>query len=127
MKIEYHFPPLNGSNSFGTVDYDAHINATMDYFLNCSFSSKTIAELNTLHHICELERTLFQTILAMSVKNPQLAGYLLNGIRSNLLYVEDSTTWTHDCPHFLPPVYEPDKCFDPIRIYYKNTVVYFDP
>ena len=40
----------------------------------------TVQELNTLHTICELERTqLLLTILAMSVQNPQLAGFLLTG------------------------------------------------
>ena len=63
----------------------------------------------------------------MSVENPQLTGYLLNGIRSNFLYVEDSTTWTNNCPRFLPFLYEADKCFNCIRIYYKCTVIYFDP
>ena len=46
----------------------------------------TVQELNTLHTVCELERNL--TILAMSVQNPQLAGFLLIGNRSNFLFVE---------------------------------------
>ena len=37
----------------------------------------TVQELNTLHTICELERNQLLTILAMSVQNPQLAGFLL--------------------------------------------------
>ena len=61
----------------------------------------TVQELNTLHTICELERTQLLTILAMSVTNPQLAGFLLTGNRSNFLYVEGSTAWLYDCPHFL--------------------------
>ena len=59
----------------------------------------TVQELNTLHTICELERTQLLTILAMSVQNPQLAGFLLTGNRSNFLYVEGSTAWLYDCPH----------------------------
>ena len=43
----------------------------------------TVQELNTLHTICELERNQLLTILAMSVQNPQLAGFLLTGNRSN--------------------------------------------
>ena len=31
-------------------------------------------ELNTLQHICELERTQLLTTLALSVQNPQLPG-----------------------------------------------------
>ena len=60
----------------------------------------TVQELNTLHTICELERNQLLTILAMSVQNPQLAGFLLTGNRSNFLYVEGSTAWLYDCPHF---------------------------
>ena len=51
----------------------------------------TVQELNTLHTKCELERNQLLTILAMSVQNPQLAGFLLTGNQSNFLYVEGST------------------------------------
>ena len=53
----------------------------------------SIQELNILHLTCELERSQLLTILAMSVQNPQLAGYLLIGNRSKFLYVEGSTAW----------------------------------
>ena len=43
----------------------------------------TIQEISTLHTVCELERNQLLTIPAMSVKNPQLAGFLLTGNRSN--------------------------------------------
>ena len=52
----------------------------------------TVQESNTLQTICELERNQLLTILAMSVQNPQLAGLLLTGNRSNFLYVEGSTS-----------------------------------
>ena len=55
----------------------------------------TVQELNTLHTVCELERTQLLTVLAMSVENPQLAGFLLTGNRSNFLYVEGSTAWLY--------------------------------
>ena len=84
----------------------------------------TVQELNTLHTICELDRNQLLTILAMSVQNPQLAGYLLTGNRSNFLYVEGSTAWLYDCPHFL---YKADRCFDRIPIHYKDTLMYVDP
>ena len=45
----------------------------------------TVQEINTLHTACELERTQLLTILAMSLRNPQLAGFLLTGNRSNFL------------------------------------------
>ena len=87
----------------------------------------TVQELNTLHTICELERNQLLTILAMSVQNPQLAGFLLTGNRSNFLYVEGSTAWLYDCHHFLSPLYKADRCFDRIPIHFKNTLMYVDP
>ena len=63
----------------------------------------------------------------MSVKNPQLAGFLLSGNRSNFLYVEGSTAWLYDCPHFISPLYKADKCFDRIPIHYRETILYVDP
>ena len=87
----------------------------------------TVQQLNTLHTICELERNQLLTILAMSVPNPQLAGFLLTGNRSNFLYVEGSTAWLYDCPHFLSPLYEADRCFDRIRVHFKDTLMYVDP
>ena len=68
----------------------------------------TVQELNTLHTLCELERTQLLTILAVSVKNRQLAGFLLTGNRSIFLDVEGSTAWLYDCPHFLSPLHKAD-------------------
>ena len=68
---KYIFPALNVSNNFATLDYDAHINTKIDFTINHVFKSMTVQELNTLHRVCELERTQLLTISAMSVKNPQ--------------------------------------------------------
>ena len=79
------FPALNVSNNFATIDYDAQINTKIDNTINHVFRSMTVQELNTLHTICELERNQLLTILAMSVQNPQLAGFLLTGSQSTFL------------------------------------------
>ena len=121
------FPALNVSNNFATINYDAHINTKIDYTINHVFRSMTVQELNTLHTICELERSHLLTILAMSVQNPQLAGFHLTGNRSNFLYVEGSTAWLYDCPHFLSPLYKADRCFDRIPIHFKDILMYVDP
>ena len=124
---KYIFPALNVSNNFATLDYDAHINTKIDFTKNHEFKSMTVQELHTLHTVCELERTQLLTILAMSVKNPQFAGFLLTGNRSNFLYVEGSTAWLYDCPHFMSPLFKADKCFDRIPIHYRETIMYVDP
>ena len=121
------FPPLKVSNNFATIDYDAHINTQIDYTINHVFRSMTVQELNTLHTIGELERNQLLTILAMSVQNPQIVGFLLTGNRSNFLDVDGSTAWLYDCPHFLSPLYKADRCFDRIPIHFKDTLMYVDP
>ena len=49
----------------------------MDYSINHVFKTASVGENNTLHSICEVERTQLLTILAMSVKNPRPARFLL--------------------------------------------------
>ena len=61
------------------------------------------------------------------MQNPQLAGFLLTGNRSNFLYVEGSTAWLYDCSHFLSPLYIADRCFVRIPIHFKDTLMYVDP
>ena len=87
----------------------------------------TVQELITLHTICELERNQLLTILAMSVQNLHLAGFLLPGNCSNFLYVEGSTAWFYHCLHFLSPLYTTHRCFDRIPLHFKDTLMYVDP
>ena len=87
------FPALNSCNNFVTNYYEAQINTKIDYSINHVFKSMSVAELNTLHTICEVERNQLLTILALSVQNPQLAGFLLTQNCSNFLYVEGFTAW----------------------------------
>ena len=120
-------PPLNSTNIFTTIDYNAHVNTKNDYGIKHVFETMTVLELNTLNTVCELERTQFLTILAVSGKNPQLAGVSLTQNRSNFLYVEGSTAWLYDCPHHLSPLYIAEKCYDKSPNNYLDTVKYVDP
>ena len=72
----------------------------------------SVAELNTLHTVCEVERTQLLTILAMSVENQQLAGFLLTQNCCNFLYVEGSTAWLYDCTHHLSPLFIVVRCYE---------------
>ena len=89
--------------------------------------SETRQELNTVNHICELERTHLLNILAMSVQNLQLGGYLSTGNRSNFLYVERCSVWLYDFPQFSSSLWEADKDSDRISKYNQDTVVLFGP
>ena len=124
---KYIFPALNISNNFATLDFDAHLNTKIDFTKNHVFNSRTVQETDILHTVCEFEKAQLLTILAMSVKNPQLAGFLLTGNRSNFLHVEGSTAWMYDCPHFISPLYKADSSFDRIPIHYRETIMYVDP
>ena len=63
----------------------------------------------------------------MSVKNPQLAGFLLTQNRSNFLYVGGSTAWLYECPNHLSPLYIAEQCYDKIPVNYFDTELYVDP
>ena len=63
----------------------------------------SVAEFNTLHKICEIERTQLLAILAMSLENPQLACFRLNQNCSKLLYFEGSAACLYDCPRTSIP------------------------
>ena len=92
------FPAINVLKNIAALDYDAYINTKIDFTKVHVFKSMTVQELNTLHTVSELERTQLLTILGMSVKNPQLAGVLLTGNRSNFPMLKDLQ---HDCMNAL--------------------------
>ena len=60
------FPTLNSSNNFATIDYEAHMKTKIQYSIYHVLKAMLVGELNTLHTICELERTQLLTTLAMS-------------------------------------------------------------
>ena len=124
---KYVFTELNVSNNFATIDYDAHINTKSDCNNNHVFCSMTSQELNTRQLVCELEQNQLFTMPAMSVRNPQLAGFLLTGNRSKFLYVEGSSAWPNDCPQFLSPIFKGDRCFDCIPLHFKDILTYVGP
>ena len=115
------------SNSFGTVDYDAHTKTNIYYSINRVFKSITIHELNTLHQDCELERTQLLSIAAINVQNLELVGYHLSGNHRKYLYTESSIAWLKGCHQLLSPLFEVDRGFDGVPIYYQDTVIYIGP
>ena len=57
----------------------------------------SLSELETLHQICELERTQILQSLALAVLKIPYAGYLLSGNRSNLIDYEGNILWYYTC------------------------------
>ena len=126
-KIKYGFPPLKDSNSFSTVDYDAHNKTKIHHSIEHLSISMIIEELETWYPICEQEKTRLRINLAMSVQNLRLICYIFLRNSSHNLYLDSLVAWLHDCRQDLPPLYETDKSFDPLLKYDQDSVKYIDP
>ena len=88
----------------------------------------SLSELETLHQLCELERTQILQSLALAVLKIPYAGYLLSGNRSNFLDYEGNFLWFYTCTKKVSPLYvfEDKRCYKRIPIFYKNKVHFVD-
>ena len=82
---------------FGNIHYDIHLDMKLDYTISRIFQEMSLSELETLHHLCELERTQILQSLALAVLKIPYAGYLLSGNRSNFLDYEGNILWFYTC------------------------------
>ena len=102
----------------------------LDYTISISriFQEMSLAELETLHQLCELERTQILQSLALAVLKIPYAGYLLSGNRSNFLDYEGNILWFYTCTKKVSPLYvfEDKRCYKRIPIFYKNKVHFVD-
>ena len=65
----------------------------------------SLSELETLHQLCELERTPILQSLALAVLKIPYAGYLLSGNISIFLEYERNILCFYTCTTTIPPVY----------------------
>ena len=65
----------------------------------------SLSELETLHQLCELERTQILQSLALAVLKIPYAGYLLSGKRSNFLDYGGNILWFYTCTKKVSPLY----------------------
>ena len=77
----------------------------LDYTISRIFQERSLSELETLHQLCELERTQILQSLALAVLKIPYAGYLLSGNRSNFLDYEGNILWFYTCTKKLSPLY----------------------
>ena len=70
------------STYFGNIHNDIHLDMKLDYTISRIFQEMSLSELETLHQLCELERTQILQSLALAVLKIPYAGYLLSGNRS---------------------------------------------
>ena len=85
------------STYFGAIHYDIPLDMKLYYTVSRTFQEMSLSELETLHHICELERTQILQSLALAVLKIPYAGYLLSGNRSNFLDYEGNILWYYTC------------------------------
>ena len=79
-------------------------------------------ELETLHQLCEFERTQILQSLALAVLKKSYAGYLISGKRSNFIDYEENILWYYTCTKTVSPLYvfEDKKCYKIIPIFHKK-------
>ena len=52
---------------FGEIYYDIHLDMKLDYTISRSFQEMSLTELETIHPLCELERTQISQSFALAV------------------------------------------------------------
>ena len=84
---------LMNNTYFGAVHYDIHLDMNLDYTTSRIFQEMSLSEFETLHQLCELERTQILQLLALAVLRIPHPGYLLSGNRSSFLDYEGNIFW----------------------------------
>ena len=109
---------------FGAIHYDIHLDMKLDYTIKRIFHEMSLTEIETLHQLCELERTQNLQSLALAVLKIPYAGYLLSGNRSNFIDYEGNILWYYTCTKKVSPLYvfEDKRCDKRRPILYKNKV-----
>ena len=79
------------STHFGAIHYDIFFDMKLDYTISRIFPKMSFPVLETLHTLCELERTQILQSLALAVLKTPYAEYLLSGNRSNFIDYEGNT------------------------------------
>ena len=87
---------------FGNIHYDIHLDMNKYYTISRIFQELSLSELETLHQLCELERTQILQSLALAVLKIPYAGYFLSGNRSNFLDYEGNILWFYTCTKVSP-------------------------
>ena len=104
---------------FGAIHYDIHLDMKLDYTISRIFPEMSLTELETLHQLCELERTQLLQSLALAVLKIPYAGYLISGTRSNFIDYGGNILWHYSCTKKLSPLYvfEDKRCYKRISIF----------
>ena len=60
----------------GAILYDIHLDMKLGYTISRYFQEINLSELETLHQLCELERTQILKSIVLAVLNLSCAGHL---------------------------------------------------
>ena len=95
-----------------------HLDMKLDYTISWIFQEMSLSELETLHQLCELERTQILQSLALAVLKIPYAGYLLSGNWSSFLDYGGNLLWFYTCTKKTSPLYvfEDKRCYKRISI-----------
>ena len=88
---------------FGTIHYDIQLDMKLDYTKSRIFQELPLSELETLHQLCEHEKTQILQSLALAVLKIPYAGYLLLGYRSNFIDYGGNKLWYYTCTKKYQP------------------------
>ena len=102
-----------------------HLDMKLDYTISRIFQEFSLSELETLHQLCELEKTQILQSLALAVLKILYAGYLLSRNRSNFLDYEGNNLWFYTCTKKVSPLYvfEDKRCYKRIPKFYKKKYI----
>ena len=78
---------------FGTTNYDIHLDMKLDYTINIFSQELSLTDFETLHQLCELERTQNLQSLALAELKILYAGYLLSVNRSYFIDYDGNMLW----------------------------------
>ena len=88
---------IMNNTHFGAIHYDIHLDMKLDYTISRIFQEMSLTELETLHQLCELERTQILHSLKLAVLKIPYAVYLLSGNSSNFIDYEKHILWYYTC------------------------------
>ena len=66
---------LMNNTYVGNIHYDIDLDMKLDYTISRIFQEMSLSELETLHQVCELERTQILQSLALAVSKMPYVGY----------------------------------------------------
>ena len=91
----------------------------LDYTKSRIFHEMSLSELETLHHLCEQERTQILQSLALAVLKTPYSGYLLSDKRPHFIDYEENRLWYYTSTN----VFEDKRCYK--EYLYSTKVKYF--